>query len=288
MTNKTKGILFIILSAVSFGFMNTCVKLAGDLPIMQKVLFRNLFTFIFTAALLMKNRSSFKTNNIPFTLIRSIVGHLGIVFNVYAISQLTLADASILLNTNPFFIIIFSVIFLKESLKKYQVPTLILALLGTGLVVKPEFNYIIIPSLAGLGAGIFAGGAYTTVRYLSKYDNPQIIVMYFSGISVLMSIPFLVFGEFVPPSLVQWFILLGIGVFATAAQLLLTYAYRYAPASQLSIYNYAQILVTLLMGMIIWSEIPDVLSVIGGLVIVLAGYINYYYSLREQPERLRG
>src|SRR5690554_3642169 len=168
MTDKTKGILLIILGAVFFGFMNTCVKLAGDLPIMQKVFFRNFFALIFSFIILIKHGDPIKSRNIKFILIRSILGYLGIVTNVYAISRLILADANILQNTNPFFIIIFSVLFLREPLKKYHIPTLLIALLGAGLVIKPQFNYTIIPSLVGLAAGMFAGGAYTSVRYLSK------------------------------------------------------------------------------------------------------------------------
>jgi len=282
MSDKAKGIIFIILGAVFFGFMNTCFKLVGDLPTMQKVFFRNFFAFILSFILLVRKGEQIRSKNFKFVLLRSILGYLGIVTNVYAVSKLMLADANILLNTNPFFIIVFSVLCLKEPLKRYHIPTLLLALLGAVLVIKPQFNYTIIPSLIGLSAGMFAGSAYTTVRYLSKYDNPQIIVVYFSGISVLITIPFLIFGPYIPPTPLQWLILLGVGIFGTIAQFFITYAYRYAPASELSIYNYAQILVTLLLGMIIWHEIPDVLSISGGALIVLAGYINYAYSKREE------
>ena len=144
MSHKAKGIIFIILGAVFFGFMNTCFKLVGDLPTMQKVFFRNFFAFIISFILLVRKGEQIRSKNFKFVLLRSILGYLGIVTNVYAVSKLMLADANILLNTNPFFIIVFSVLCLKEPLRvpyPYTAPSP----LGAVLVIKPQFNYTIIP-----------------------------------------------------------------------------------------------------------------------------------------------
>lgn len=280
MTDKNKGVFCIIIASLFFALMASFVKLTGDLPLMQKVLFRNLVAFIVALIILIKKGESLIGKNIPFLFLRSVFGYLGIILNFYAISKLYLADATILQNTNPFFIIIFSILFLNEPLKKYQVPTIILAFIGALLVIKPQFNYTIIPSISGLASGLFVGAAYVTVRHLNKTNSPETIVFYFSSFSVLMTLPFLFMGQYVTPSPAQWIGLICIGVFGAISQFFITNAYRYAPASEISIYNYFQIIFTVLLGLL-WKEIPDFLCLLGSILIIGAGYINYTFSNKK-------
>lgn len=281
MTNKTKGILFMILGALFFSLMGSSVKFLENLPLMQKVFFRNFFAFIVALIVLTKNKQPVIGKNIPFLILRSILGYLGMVFNIYAISQLFLADASILQNTNPFFVIVFSLLFLNERFRKHLFPTLIFAFLGVLLVIKPQFDHSIFPFMIGLASGAFSGAAYVTVSYLNKTDSPQTIILYFSGISSLITFPFLLMGQYLPPTPLEWVGLFLIGLFGTLGQFCITNGYRYAPASELSIYNYTQILFVLVWGIIFWGEFPDALSILGGIFIVFAAYINYRYSIKE-------
>lgn len=281
MPNKKKGVLFMIIAALFFSLMSASVKLAGDLPLMQKVFFRNLVAFFVALFTLKRNGRSIKGNNLPFLTLRGILGYLGVVFNFYAISNLYLADASILNNTSPFFVIIFSFLFLREPIKKFQIPTLVLAFLGAILVIKPQFNYTFLSSTSGLASGMFAGGAYCVLRYLRDYDTPETIVFYFSAISMIITFPSLIFGKYITPTTIQWISLLGAGAFAAIAQFLITNAYRYAPAGQLSIYNYMQILFALLWGLLFWNETPDLFSIFGAIIIVGAAYINYRCTRQE-------
>ena len=79
--------------------------------------------------------------------------------------------------------------------------------------------------------------------------------------------------------------LILVGVFGTIGQILLTYAYRLAPASYVSIYNYAGILFSMLMGYFILHETVGLNSVIGGGIIVLASLIVYIYNRNSNLER---
>lgn len=282
MTNRTKGTLLMLIATLSFALMATTVKWTGNLPLMQKVFFRNAVALMVTLIISVKKGEPIKGHNRPFLLLRSILGFLGLLLYFFGLSNLYLADASILNNTSPFFVIVFSLFFLKEPIKKVQIPALILAFLGAGLVIKPQFNYSVIPSLLGLSSGMFAGGAYVVVRYLRKTDTPQTIIFYFSAVSVIISFPFLFMGHFIPPTPLQWVGLLAIGLFAAFGQFALTYAYGFAPAGELTIYKYAEILFTLMLGVILWSEVPDIFSMLGGVLIVGAGYLNYHYSQKEQ------
>ena len=120
---KHKGVLCIISSAFCFAFMGAFVRLAGDLPSVQKSFFRNLVAFIFAAAILIRQKGSFlpqKKSNIGALLIRSVCGTLGILCNFYAVDHLALSDAAMLNKMSPFFVIVFSAMFLRERTNLVQ------------------------------------------------------------------------------------------------------------------------------------------------------------------------
>ena len=103
--------------------------------------------------------------------------------------------------------------------------------------------------------------------------------MHFSTFSVVGSLPFMI-GNFVVPSLSQLLFLILIGVFGSLGQAFITYAYRYAPASEISIYNYSGILFSLLFGLIVLGEQVKFTSMIGGALIAAASLMVFVYSSR--------
>ena len=114
LSDRIKGIIFIILSAFGFAVMSAFVKLAGDIPSFQKTFFRNLVSCLIALIFIIKNRESFfgKRENQKLLILRSTLGTIGIVFNYYAIDKLILSDANMLNKLSPFFVIIFSALFI--------------------------------------------------------------------------------------------------------------------------------------------------------------------------------
>ena len=102
--------------------MNMFVRMAGDIPAYEKSFFRNAVALVFATVVLVKNKQSFKwkEGNLKYLLLRSFTGLVGIVCNFYALGKIPLADASILNKMSPFFVIIFSIIILKEKLTFLQ------------------------------------------------------------------------------------------------------------------------------------------------------------------------
>ena len=110
MSQKNKGIILIITSAFFFALMNMMVRLAGDLPSIEKSFFRNFVAVFFALIALKKSHTPvhIPKGQLKNLLMRSICGTLGILCNYYAIDHLMLADASILNKLSPFFAILFS------------------------------------------------------------------------------------------------------------------------------------------------------------------------------------
>lgn len=282
MENKSKAVIYMIISALAFAFMSAMVKLSGELPVMEKVLFRNLVSlFVAFISLRKSNMPMFgKMENQKYLLARALLGFSGVILNFYAISKLSLADSSMLNKLSPFFITFFAIIFLKEKFTPIKGISMVVVFIGALLVIKPQWNLSVIPALAGFTSAALAGSAYTIVRFLKDRENPSTIVFYFSFISVVGTIPF-VLMNYKPMNFIQFIYLISTGIFAAIAQFALTYSYKYAPASEVAVYNYTNIVFSIIIGFFIWGEIPDMLSILGGAIITIMAIVVYFYNKKE-------
>ena len=224
---KTKGIIYILTAAFGFSLMSLFVKLAGDLPAMQKAFFRNFVAMIFVFIMMLREKVGFipPKEHIPDLLGRSFFGTLGLICNFYALGTLNLSDANMLNKLSPFFAIIFSVFLLREKPKLVQIIGVTVAFVGSLFIIKPGFeNPQVLPAVAGLAGGMGAGIAYTFVRRLGKkQENSRRIIFFFSAFSCLLCLPFLII-QYKHMSLLQLVYLILAGTFACVGQLGITKA----------------------------------------------------------------
>ena len=272
-----KGILCLILSAFAFSLMSLFVRLAGDLPTFQKAFFRNLIATIAGAIALAKSRSfKMQKGSLPTLLLRSIVGTIGIVGNFYAIDRMNISDASILNKLAPFFSVVFSIILLKEKASWKDWLFVAIAFFGAVFVVKPSAQIAnSFPALIGVLGGLGAGMAYTFVRKLGQQgERKAYIVFFFSAFSTLVLLPLMIV-QYQPMSGLQLLFLILAGCAASCAQFSVTAAYSFAPAKEISVYDYTQVLFTALWGILFLHEIPDFISVIGYVIIIGAAVLKW-------------
>ncbi len=277
-----KGIFYMILSAFCFTCMNTFVRLSGDLPSVQKAFFRNLIAAVFAFIMLKRSGSPVRwqeKGNVRYLLLRSVFGTVGILGNFYAVDHLNLADASMLNKMSPFFAVLFSFLFLKEKVRLPQGLLVAGAFIGSLFVIRPTFtNMDLIPSLIGLLGGLGAGAAYTMVRKLGELkENSAFVVFFFSVFSCLVTLPFLLF-DYHAMTLAQLGLLLLAGLSAAGGQFAITIAYFHAPAREISVYDYSQILFSAVLGFLVFGQIPDLLSWIGYAVICGMAVLMFLYN----------
>lgn len=286
-SNTSKGIILIISSAFCFALMAVFIRLAGDISFIQKAFFRNAVAFIiaFAGLLLDYKKSGKAAVSIPkgcllYLFIRAISGSIGIFGNFYAVDRLVLSDAAILNKMAPFFAIIFSFILMKEKIKPLPLVAIIIAFLGSVLIVKPSMDFSkTLPSLAGFIGGVGAGLAYACVRKLGALKcNGKIIIFFFS---MMLSIPYMI-KSYNPMSLNQFLCLCGAGACAAGGQFTITAAYYHAPAREISIYDYSQIIFSTILGFVFFGQLPDYLSVIGYLIIIAMAALNFFYTKKTQ------
>ncbi len=280
----------ILGAALCFALMNFFVNAAGDLPVMQKVFFRNLVAAFIAAVCLCFEKEKFRIHDkscLLWLFLRAAVGFLGVVLNFYAIDHLnSISDASILNKLSPFFAILFSVFLLGEKPRALELLFVFVAFGGAVLVASPTFSMDVLPALAGIGGGACAGFAYTCVRVLGcKGERSNMTVFFFSAFSTLAALPFFI-ANYAPMSAMQLSFLLLSGVAAAGGQFFITAAYRFAPAKEISVFDYAQVPFAALLGFFFLHQIPKPLSLAGYAVIIAAAVARWAYGLlRDRRER---
>ena len=275
-SNKVKGIMCIISSAFCFALMNMFVRMAGDLPSIQKSFFRNFIALIIAFIVLIRTDEKFKFNkkNLPELLLRSIFGTMGI-------DHLVLSDASMLNKLSPFFAVICSYFVLKEKVKPFQALAVIVAFIGALFIIKPQSISASLPSFVGMLGGFGAGVAYTMVRKLSqKGERGPFIVCFFSAFSCVVTLPYLIV-DYSPMTIAQLVILICAGIAAAGGQFSITAAYSYAPAREISVFDYTQIIFAALMGFIAFGDIPHKFSIIGYVIICSVSVAMFLYNRKE-------
>ena len=281
-SNRLKGIFFIILSAFGFAVMSAFIKLSGDLPNIQKVFFRNLVSAIIALFLIIKHKGSFtgKKENRKILIYRSLFGTIGIIFNYYAIDNLVLSDANMLNKISPFLVVVFCALILKEKINLKQILAIIVAFIGALFIVKPSFDIRVVPYIIGFLSAVFAALAYTCVRMLGNKEEYYTIVFFFSTFSLVTVLPMFIY-VYEPMTTMQLVYLILAGIFASLGQFGVTLAYKYAPAKEISIFDYSNIIFSAILSIFLFGVYPDKLSVVGYFIIFAAAFYMFLYNKRQ-------
>lgn len=299
-TNRQKGAVLMMASAFFFTSMQIPINLTADtIPLMEQVFARNVAAMIVCIIFIKKQGGSYfgEKKYRPLLTMRSIFGLLGLVTMFYAVAHAVQADVATITKLSPFLITIFAAIFLKEKIPRVQVPALIIAFAGAAFVANPAFNSNMAPLFAAFLCAVFSSGSYTLLAYFKNKVDGMTIIMYFSTFCVVATIPFmlispeLVFpagapaGSFVAslfgfavPGLFDFTMLLLIGLTGAAGQITLTYAYRMAPAGEVSVYNYTSIVFAVILGTVFLGDQITWNSALGGALVILAAILVYKFS----------
>ena len=280
--NRKKGILFILSAAFFFSLMTVFVRLSGDVPTMQKAFFRNIVAAFLAAFILKRSGEKFyiPRTSLMDMFLRCSVGTMGILCNFWAVDHMRIADANILNKLSPFFAILMSIFILKERPNRVEWLSVLLAFIGAAFVAKPGAGIASFPALVAILGGFTAGTAYTYVRKLglSGVKGP-VIVFSFSVFSTLILLPNILLN-YHPMSVKQFVFLVLAGCSAAIAQLSVTAAYQNAPARDISVFDYSQVVYAAMFGFLLWGEIPDAWSFLGYAIIIGTAFGKWYWMMK--------
>jgi len=278
-TDRSKGVLSMLFSAFCFAAMAAMIKLTGELPLFEKVFFRNFIIMFRAAFTAVRTKAPLfgKWENQKFLLGRAIAGTMGVISFFYAVDNMYLADSAMLNKLSPFFVTLFAYLLLKEKLSRLHIPALIVVFAASLLIIKPKFDLSVLPALSGFASAVFSGIAYTLLRFMRNRERPETIIFYFSLTTVVTTFPLMILNFQIPTGS-QWIFLLATGLFAAGGQFGLTLAFKYVEANEASLFTYSNIIFAAIMGFMLWGEIPDFLSIIGGVLIIGTSALIFFYN----------
>lgn len=269
--NISKAILCLSCSALLFSIMGVCIRYASHtVDNATIVFFRNFIgLFIFIPFFFKYGTSFFKTKKIWMHTWRSLVGLTAMYCFFYAIAHLKLSNAMVFSYSSPIFIPLIAWLFLKEKVTKTMILAASIGLCGVLFVAKPDSGLFNTLSIIGIAASFLAAMAFVTVRALTSTEPPERIVFYFCAIGTLVSaIP--MFYVFRPYTMTELAYLICAGILANISQIFMSNAYKLAPAGQIGPINYIAIFFAGIWGYLFWSELPDMWSILGFVLIFLA------------------
>ena len=273
----------MVASALAFSLMQIAVKLTSEnVSIFLQVVFRNFILAGFSIIMLKKNKEKLmpdKEHRLAL-FFRGFLGLFGVVLYFYATKNMQTANAAILQKSSPFFVMIFAAIFLNEKLTKVHVLSLLIAFVGAYFVTNPSGNYNLLPALSGIFSAVFAAGAYTIIGKLGKSENAYRIMLAF-GVVTCVSLLIPLVMTYKRPLPIDWLWLAMIGIFGGLGQYLLTIAYLYAPAGEVSIYNYTSVIFSAILGFIIFGDKIIPIEFLGIGLILLSAVILFLYNQKN-------
>ena len=275
-----KAIVFNLLAWVMLPVMDGFAKyLSADLPVLQITWARYFFTVVFTLPVMFffYNKQLVWTDKPKLQFVRGIILLCANICFFYAISVISLAKALTLAFIAPLIVTAFSPIILGEKVGFRRWTAVIIGFIGSLVVIRPGFVELNLASFAALGTGVMYGFYLIITRKLSISDNP-LLTLLLTGLVGLVIISSVIPFIWVKPTLNQWSMMAGIGVFACIGHLFLILSLKYADASKLAPFSYFEIITNIIIGYYFFNNFPDNWTFLGLFIIILSGI---YISRRE-------
>lgn len=260
-------------ASASFAAMSACVKALSDtLPTSQIVFLRCLLPLPYLLLLVRRRGARMVAERRGLIAARCLLGAAAMSLYFYGLGRIPLGDASLLIKSQPLFVTLLAPILLGERAGIMVVVALVCSVAGAALILRPELAVGgTVGLLIVLGAGLSAG-AHVAIRKLTEHEDPATVVLDFTAFVAVASLAVGAPG-FVAPAALDLPAVLGVGLFATLGQLLMTHAYQADEAPGVAAAGYATVVFSMLLGWLIWSEIPTAGACLGGALLVGAGLL---------------
>ncbi len=273
--NLALGILLIVAAFFCVAVMSAFGKAATALPTSVISFFQSFISLVvFLPWVLRGGTGQMRTGRLPVHVLRALAGLLSQVLYFWSVKQMSLVDAVLLVNAAPLFIPVIALMWQGTRIAPAVLASLAVGFVGVVLIIKPGPELLANPSsLIALSAALFSAIALVTVNTLSRTDRPDTILFYYFLIASVATAPFAAL-EWKTPSLEEWGLLIGVGVFMALAQLLIILAYQHATASQIAPFNYSVVIFSGLIGWIVWRNALDAVAVLGILLVSAGGILS--------------
>jgi drug/metabolite transporter (DMT)-like permease len=266
-----------------FALMNSCIKALGpDFPVSLEMVFRFWIGIVAFYPMIRRAggyRNVLRTHDIKGHVMRAAAGLIAVSGSFYTLHLLPMSDVNALGQTYPFFLLLLSIPILKERVTIQQGIACVFGFLGVVVIMQPHGGSILFPMLIILGVALAAAASDLVVRRLSRQDSNLTIVLWFFVLSGAASLfAWLFFGARAEIGLRELALLVAAGVFGSLAQMAMTEAFRYLGAGTMGPYSFMGFFWSTVCGWALFAEAPNVMVLLGALLIIGGAQITYFFS----------
>ncbi len=277
-----RGAVFLMVAALFFSIMIALIKVLGQKYHITQILFvrQLVMTLIVLPAIWGDFPKALKTNNLSLQLLRVGLALTAMLLGFTAVIHLKLADATALGFAKSFFVTIFAVVILKETVGIRRWAAVAIGFLGVLVMLRPGADaFSIYGAFSVMSAGC-AGLVMIIIRYMSRTDSPTTILTFQAlGVGLVIAIPAIWFWQW--PELIEWMIMIAMGIVSYFAQMCNIYAYKWGEASVLASLDYVRLLYATILGYLLFSSLPGIQTWIGASIIITASI----YTIRREAMR---
>lgn len=267
-----------------FTIMNVFAKLLSEQhSVVEIAFYRNVIAtlpFLFLIFGLGRREILVIREKTGLIMARAVLGTVSLVGTFAAFSLLPMADATVLLFASSLFIPILGVLVLRESVGPYRWAAVVTGFIGVLIMARPTGEVYALGVAIALGAAFLQAILQIILRYLGRHERPETITFYFFLIGALVTaipLPFIA----VRPTLAEVPMLLGVGLSGAAAQWLFSTAFKHAPATIVTIFNYSGIIWATLFGWLIWNDWPLPVVFAGAAIVIASSVLIIWRESRQ-------
>jgi drug/metabolite transporter (DMT)-like permease len=274
-----RAALLMTLSAMLFGCMAVMIRLASSqLHPFEIAFFRNLFGLVFALPILLRHgRSILYTQKLSLYFMRCLIGIVSMLAGFWALVNLPLAQAVAISYSTPLFVTIGAVLVLGEVVRARRWSAVVIGFIGVLIVLQPGADSFSLGTLIALLAAALSASVAISIKFLTRTEKPDTIVLYTTLIWVPLSLlPAL--WVWVTPSGITWLWIIAAGAFGTMAHMLWTRALNLGDASAITPISFVQLPFVAVAAYFLFDEAITRWTVIGSVIIFAA---NIYIARRE-------
>lgn len=287
--DNVKGALILMLAAFGFALMIALIKLVGArLPVFQILFVRQIGMTLMLAPVLVPHfGKTMRTGRLGLQLGRIGLAVIAMSCGFTAVIEMPLADATALGFAKSFFVTIFAVFVLKETVGIYRWSAVAIGFVGVLVMLRPGTEAFSIYGLYAVIGAAAAGAVMVIIRLLSRTESTETIISFQAiGVGLIMAVP--AWMNWIDPTPGEWALLGLIGVVSYFAQKANVIAYRYGEASLLASLDYVRLVYATVLGWLLFEQLPSSSTWVGAAIIVLASIYTVHREAKRKQQLARG
>jgi len=225
-----------------------------------------------------------RARNLKLQIIRGLLLAGSTVCNFLALRYLQLAETASIAFSNPLWVCALSVPLLGEKVGPRRWMAVLVGFIGVLIIVRPGMSGFQPAALISVTSALFTALYQLATRKIAAYDSALTTMFYTAAVGTAALLPAMP-TVWVMPDLAGWLLMMLVGAFGAVGHQLLIVAHRLAPAAVLAPFSYSQIVMMVLIGYVVFGDLPDLWTVAGGAIVIASGIYLFYRERQVKATR---